>query len=278
MAHVEALNRFPLTGAQAEVLEDAYVGSGGIVGDRILVLRDTNLDPTQEHNRINQKRHRGLAQVAAKGQFNGKHDTVSITIPGDYRAMNIFIRQPEAATCYVNEFDDLTPLVDCGDTPAAQFSTYLGKPGIRLGQKMPDWLAPTPEEAANRKVAPIHIVTAATVRMLQHMGGTEEYGQERLRANMIVEADEPAFAELGWIGGLIVVENVPYYVDRATPRCLITGIDQETGENKKDIPKLFRDLPTIDGEAMIGVYAHPVLQPDVVGYISLGSEVSIHPA
>ena len=56
------INRFPLTGARAETLESAQLQAAGLVGDRLLVLYQT--DPTTGVNkRVSQKQIPSLATI-----------------------------------------------------------------------------------------------------------------------------------------------------------------------------------------------------------------------
>ncbi len=71
-------------------------------------------------------------------------------------------------------------------------------------------------------------------------------------------------------------------VSRPTERCPVPGYDQRTGTNRKDVPKLYRELPkSDDNKPIVGVYLYrmpsgrPANDKDTRPQIALGQELEL---
>lgn len=128
----------------------------------------------------------------------------------------------------------------------------------------PDVVLPT-----NRKNAPIHIVSRASVSALTERLGSdgEEDLSQRFRPNIVIDGDIEPFVEQRW--ETLRLGSATLKIIRPTLRCPIPGLDPRTGRNIGDIPKLYRDmdkLPNDQGipKAVFGVYAVPELNESTV--------------
>lgn len=119
-------------------------------------------------------------------------------------------------------------------------------------------------------IAPIHLLTTASLAELGRRVGDEELDRRRFRANLILEIpDCEPFVESEWVGkGLSIGERGPtLQVISPTERCAVTTFDPETLERNPTVHS------TIAGqrENFFGVYA-AVASP---GWVSVGDGVTV---
>jgi uncharacterized protein YcbX len=265
-----AIDQFPLTGARAVPLDEAALGPAGLTNDRQYVLYDaTEPAPAHKYNerppyvpdtyaRVSQRQEPGLAQLTATyGEPGGLyvwHDNTDIL------EINLMRDPAQAYSIFVGEFGDSTPCVDAGDDAADFFCSYLGREGIRLARKTDGWMSGEGVLPKDRANAPLHIVSADSVDALQ--GEQDVYfGHDRFRPGLV--ATSVGAIETRWIGRVIRIGEAYARVTRATERCPVPGTHQRTGENRKDVPRLYRGFPRgPNGKPAFGVYAYPLLEPD----------------
>lgn len=274
MFEVESLHEYPLTGGRAVDVSTSTINAAGLTGSRLFVLYDTAVDPREAPNRVSQKQFPRLARVVSQVAFGNR---LLYSVEGDELTGLVKFDYARGADTWVNEFGDLTPAVDAGDEVASQFAAYLGHDTVRLAFKSASWRHPEAVEAADRAVAPLHIVTTASVAALQERAGSAEFGAERFRPDIIIDTDEP-FIENGWVGCTLNIGGVEIKILRPTKRCPVPGYDQTTGENKKDVPKLYRALDKADGKPVFGVYGYPQFNSRDYGLIKVGDPVRVQDA
>jgi len=295
MAELIGINRFPLTGARAEALETANISLTGMVGSRELVIYDELLDPSQTDNRLSQKQLPLLATLTAsyKDELSDPEEypddtdeigRVIVEFPSETQIWSHPDMQD--TSCFVREFGDLTPCTfDSGDdiAPEGMFTItetlrwYLGHPSLRLARKKPSWLAGQHIEPAMRANSPLHIVTESSVNDLRAKADDPQFGVERFRADFVLGGDFAPHEEQAWIGKVLRIGEALIMLHRGTKRCPVPGYDQETGENKKDVPKLYGHLPKApdNKKPLFGVYGYPILNNGELAAMSLGNEVSL---
>jgi uncharacterized protein YcbX len=110
-------------------------------------------------------------------------------------------------------------------------------------------------------LAPLGILTTATLRRLADLYPQGRFDVRRFRMNLIVEVDADGFVENDWIGhSLGVGEEVSLPVTIADPRCVMTTLPQ--GDLPKD-PGILRtaaqynrvEIPGAGDYPCVGVYA-----------------------
>ena len=119
-------------------------------------------------------------------------------------------------------------------------------------------------------VAPVHLLSTASLAELGRRVGDDEIDRRRFRANLIVEvADGEAFTETSWIGkSLQVGQSGPVlHVISPTERCAVTTFDPETLERN---PEVHRTIAN-ERENFFGAYAI-VAAP---GWVSIGDEMTV---
>lgn len=288
MAEISELNVFPLTGAQAVNHDVVDVSVAGISGDRTFLLYDS-----ETRKRISQKQYPQLATVDA-WYFTEDHNVLGVSFPSGTDELatskDRFLEVDARWTredIEIDEFEQLTPSIDLGDGPAERFSKFLGYGAVRLARKAPFWTQGFADvdknladwkfgDVADRKVAPIHIVTTSSVEALQGMLEGSDFGPERFRANIVIDSDADPFSENDWVGKKICIAGLSIHILRTTARCPVPGYDQVTGENKKDVPKAYRDLPkTANNKPIFGVYGAAFLKPTERGTIGVGDRIDL---
>lgn len=105
----------------------------------------------------------------------------------------------------------------------------------------------------------ISVVNLASVRALEDVIGSP-VNSLRFRANLYIDG-APAWAELDWMGGDLLIGTARLRVVSPTVRCPATQVNPETAERDLDIPALLRRNY---GHVHMGVYAE----------VSAGGEVS----
>lgn len=272
MANIEIIGevlvaaRYPVPGVRGTEYgpgEDiVFTGSGGFQTDHQWVIYNSSIDPNEKSNRIGLIRHnKEFADVEARASLDFLHLYLRDGSPSSkpWIAVSSSFAGKEPVT--VNEYSDLTPCFDAGDVAAEKIADLLGIDEARLAVKSSVWLAglvgPKPEE---RRVAPLHIVTTATLEAIGNRLSATNYDYRRFRPNIIIQGQGlDAHDEQDWVGKSLVLENgFKIEIDRSTKRCAVPGYDPDTGENLKDVPKVYDRSEEIDGkiEPVIGVYGH----------------------
>jgi uncharacterized protein len=284
LAELLSIATYPLTGAREFEVDNSLVGPAGLPGDRVWVCY--SLDSTENvgeavvHKRVGRKE---CAELAALDARIHENDGSLVLSTGDGTQVTIVdpAKNAERQLVYVSEFGDLTPCYYAGDGALA-ISGLLQRPGMRLARKAPEWLKGDGIDPSSRKVAPIHIVNKASVEALAASRLAEEEGmvfdEKRFRPNFYVGGLDQ-FEEASWIGGIVAIGDVNCRITSPTPRCVVTGMDPESGRQMKDVPKVLRDAVGPSPRSKLGdfgVYAYPLVDgakpwPN----IALGDEVKL---
>ncbi|HSX30022.1 MAG TPA: MOSC N-terminal beta barrel domain-containing protein [Candidatus Saccharimonadales bacterium] len=272
MGEVAAVFTYPLTGAHGVDHHEAPVPVllGGLGGDRRFVLYNP-----ATNERVGMKQYPRLTCLRAENTADGALLVTSESpLPADGGK---FILSPMRGNVInVNEFGDRTPATDCGDYAAHFFSKFVDS-DVRLAKKEWRWSRGDTVHASARRVAPIHIVNAASVEALREGPKGVAVGPERFRPNLVVQGFEP-LAELNWRDTYLQIGNFAVRVTRATERCRVPGFDPDTGENLRDVPRLYKSFPHANedgtGSPVFGVYGYPVVK-SVDTYVSKGDHVTV---
>ena len=105
-------------------------------------------------------------------------------------------------------------------------------------------------------LAPVHLVTTATLEKLQELYPDGDFNPRRFRPNLLVQTDdEVGFVENDWVGKTVQIgEEVQLQIMRPCPRCVMTTLPQ------RDLPKDVGILRAAaqHNDANVGVYASVV--------------------
>jgi uncharacterized protein YcbX len=166
----------------------------------------------------------------------------------------------------------------CGDDPAvhAILSDRLGRPvelrdthaDARIEVTWPD-VQGLPLAGTNTEetlplgsfcdLAPVHLLTTATLERLNRTHPAGRFEPGRFRPNLLVETPTAGFVEDGWVGRVVAVGTVRLRVTARASRCVMTTLAQ---------PGLSADAGVLRAAvaanaAHAGVYAE-VIRPGVV--------------
>ncbi|GGQ76811.1 MOSC domain-containing protein [Couchioplanes azureus] len=94
----------------------------------------------------------------------------------------------------------------------------------------------------------------------------------RFRPNLVLTG-AGAWAEDTWVGGRLRIGETTYRVAEPSNRCLVTTIDQETGERGREPLRTLGRFRRRDGGLHFGVNLIPDLRPGDTGVIRVGESV-----
>jgi uncharacterized protein YcbX len=92
----------------------------------------------------------------------------------------------------------------------------------------------------------------------------------RFRPNIVVAGAAP-WAEDAWTGGRIRVGAAVFRVAKPNDRCVVTTVDQETGEKGREPLRTLGRYRNVNQELLFGTY----VIPDLLGTIAVGDPVSV---
>ena len=226
-----------------------------------------------------------LHSYPIKGGYRLDHDGVEVEIdgiPGDRRWL---VTDPDGSLITQT---DVARLGQVRSAPAGTGLT-LSAPGMPdltvagAGSEADDWLS----AALDRKVHlvrlerrppgenPLLVTTTASLgalndRLLESGSPEGPLPMTRFRPNVVL-SDVSPWAEDAWIGGRIRIGGLVFRVTEACERCVITTIDQETGERGREPLRVLARFRNIDQGLLFGVY----LAAEVPGRLAVGDTVEV---
>lgn len=271
--HIDALYRFPVKSLLGERVEQARFTERGVLGDRAY----------------------GLVDVADGTVASAKHPRKWGALLG---LSARFVTEPEPGApvppVVITLADGTELRSDDAGTDAA-LSDLLGREvrltseapaGIRFEEQWPaiEGLAPPEfiegtthayegEEPVSAidlgmlapgtffDLAPLHLLTRATLDRLTELGDGNDFDVLRYRPNVLVAGTEPGFAEDEWVGRSIGLgDDVRADVSMLTMRCVMTTLSQgELPEDRGTLRTVAkhhrREIPGLGTWACAGVYA-----------------------
>ena len=226
---VVALQRFPVKAMGVEALESVDVGATGLLGDREWAVYDAaGKLATGKHSR----RFRRMDPVfTASARRDGDHTV--ITLPDGRR---VVAGTPEAD---------------------ATLSEHFGEP-VTVRRET---------DVQHQDAATFSLVgTATLVELGRHEGDGRPLDPRHLRANLVVETDEP-YAEESWVGRDLTIGTVRLRLTEPIERCRMVGVAQVDLPERPGMLKAISEHHHLDA----GVYA-TVLQ---TGSIAVGDAVTV---
>jgi hypothetical protein len=104
--------------------------------------------------------------------------------------------------------------------------------------------------------------------------GEDPVPMTRFRPNLVVSG-APAWAEDDWLGRRLRIGEVVMRVASGCGRCLVTTIDQETGEQGREPLRVLGRGRRVGGAILFAVNLVPDLSPSVTGTIRLDDPVTV---
>ncbi|BCJ51955.1 molybdenum cofactor biosysynthesis protein [Actinoplanes sp. NBRC 14428] len=114
---------------------------------------------------------------------------------------------------------------------------------------------------------PVLLTTEASLGALR-----VDVPMSRFRPNVVVAGAEP-WAEDAWVGGRLRLGEVTFRVAGPCSRCVVTTIDQETGEAGREPLHTLGQLRNREGGLHFGVNLLPDITPGGTGVLRVGEAV-----
>ncbi len=225
---VGTIFRYPVKSMLGEVLDEAVIDDGGVLGDRAYALIDRETGKVASAKLA--RKWGGLLELSA-------------------RFMTAPRRNSPTPTVRIEWPDDTHVASNVGD-PDGKLSETLGR-RVTLTTTRPDSVSverldPLDPAGSIRDIghfmlrgkfadyAPIHLLTTATLAQLSALCPDIRFHARRFRPNLVIEtaAGRLGFVENGWVGKTVTIgDEVCLRISDPTPRCSVPTLAQ------KDIPK-----------------------------------------
>jgi uncharacterized protein YcbX len=261
VGRVAEIWRHPVKSMAGERIDEAEIGSHGIPGDRAYAVRDEVRGGIRGAKKIP-----ALMRCAAR-QRGGPGSAPEIALPDGTAIRADAAGANERLSQALGTPVTLWPLL-----PATELEHYRrGRPdhedvltelraifGREPDEPLPD-LSKFPPDLFQYEsppgtyfdVAPILLLTDATLKRLQQLAPASQVDVRRFRPNLVIASPEaPGFPEIGWVGRRLRAGAALLEIDVACPRCVMIthGFD--------DLPRDPSLMRTVVREAdqCVGVY------------------------
>jgi uncharacterized protein YcbX len=254
---ISAIATYPVKGCHRVEHDAADVEPWGLAGDRRWMMVDA------DGVGITQREEARLTQLVARDEPDG----VVLAAPGmaDLRVPFPHDGPPLA----VRVFRSKQP-VPARVAETAWSSEFLGRDATLVWQEDPR--GRTAEGLSLADGNPLLLSNTASLDALNDWlaeDGESPVPMTRFRPNLVVDG-APAWAEDGWIGGRVLVGDIPFLVASACSRCVVTTVDQETGEvGRQPLRALGRHRRYDDG-LLFGINLIPDIAPGETAVIRVG--------
>lgn len=257
--HVSALYVYPLKSARGVAVRSAEVRPEGLAHDRrwMVVGADDRV--------LTQREVPALARLRAEATARG----LRVTVPG---AAPVEAARPDASAprAAVAVWDDVVE-VRVADAAAPELAAWLGRPA-HLAYQPDDALRPVdPRYGRDADVVsladgyPLLLTTRASLEALNARLDAP-VPMDRFRPNVVVDG-AGAFEEDAW--QTVTIGGMRFRVAKPCARCVVTTVDQATGEAGKEPLRTLAGFRTRGGK----VYFGQNLVPEGGGRLAVGVAV-----
>lgn len=258
---ISSLHTYPVKGGHRLDHDAARVEPWGLAGDRRWMI----VDPDGV----------GITQRQAPA-LTGLH---AVPRPGGLLLSGFDIAEPEDGPKATLRVFRGKPALTARLAPAATafITDFLGRPA-RLAWLADPGVRPIQTHALpGDRVSfadgyPLLLTTTASLDAVNDWlleAGDEPVPMTRLRPNVVITGTRP-WAEDGWLGGRLRLGDVTFRAAKACSRCVVTTIDQETGEvGRQPLRALGRHRRYDDG-LLFGINLIPDLTAGQTGVIRVG--------
>jgi hypothetical protein len=225
---IASLHTYPVKGCHRLDHDEVGVDACGPAGDRRWMIVDAH------GVGVTQRRHPALATVRPQPRPDGG---LTLTAPG---RPDLHVPAPTGGTQAVRVFSDRDPAPAVPAAPAdAWLTALLGEPARLV------WLADPTGVNPDYQVSfadsyPILVATAASLDAVNDWlaeTGHDPVPMTRFRPNVVLTGT-PAWAEDAWPGTRLRLGAVTVRITTPSPRCVVTTVDQETGDKGRQPLKI----------------------------------------
>jgi uncharacterized protein YcbX len=272
-----SIHVYPLKGGSAVDLPGSRVEPWGLAGDRRWLLVD------RKDRFITQREHPELARLTARyvdvhGATRPSLAVSAVGRPGLMMPTPAISSGPSAPeTLTVTIWGSMVAAAAAGPEADAWFSAYLGEPTRLVYLDDPTQRTVDPAFGAPGDVVsfadgyPLLLTSTASLSQLNEWlseAGDQPVPMTRFRPNLVVTAHAP-WAEDGW--RRIRISSVMFRVAKPCGRCVVTTIDQATGERGKQPLRVLGQRRRFGSSLVFGQN----LIPDCPGEIRVGEPVEV---
>lgn len=230
--------RYPVSSLSGEMCSEAIIGSHGVQGDRQYAL----FDPATGSVAAPEKEARWRPALYLRSVIDAGGPKIGFP-DGSWH----YLVDPELRRMLGTHFG---------------FDVAIG----RYAELDPR-TASLPQVKNRYSLAPLHLVTTASLRELETMLPAVQIDQRRFRPNIVVDVrDATGFTEIFWIGDTIQLDGMVAKVTEPTKRCGMTLISQPGLDEEAEV---LRSIVRHAGRSL-GVYCE-VLVP---ARVDVGTSVS----
>lgn len=262
IGHIQQLWRYPVKGLAGESVQSSPCGPQGIAGDRAWAIWDVRRKEIQSckfRPELLRCRASYRDEVGSPLEIAFPEGSIrSSSDPAIHEAFSDLVGHP-------SELKSL-PSADALDffrryrKEGHDWLSELRETFTRLpGESLPEFLK-TPDEVAEFVglpgtfflVAPLHIVTSATMSYLKELHPESDWDIRRFRPNIVIETDTgEGLLEQGWLGRKIMVNGLEL-------NCIDTAV--RCGAVTRPLEELPRDASMLrsivkDADQNLGIYA-----------------------
>jgi uncharacterized protein YcbX len=266
---VASLHTYPIKGCHRLDHDAAGVEPWGLAGDRRWMVIDP--DGVGITQRITPLLTQLRVVPSAAGLVLDAPGMPTLEVPAPVDGLKEFVR--------VFRSKPLVPARIADD--AGWFDRFLGRPA------RPAWLGdPTARPIESHALEsdrvtfadgyPLLLTNAASLAALNDWlveGGDEPVPMTRFRPNVVVTGARP-WAEDDWLGGRLRIGDTIFRAAKSCARCVVTTIDQETGEPGRQPLRVLGQRRRVAGAVLFGINLIPDIGAGQTGVIHAGDELA----
>jgi uncharacterized protein len=266
--HVESLHTYPIKGCHRLDHDAAGVEPWGLVADRRWMIVDPDgVGITQRITPLLTQLHVVPTGDGLRLSAPGRPElAVGFPVDGPKELVRVFSSKPHVPALVADDdgwCEDFlgrpARLVWLGDTSARPIETH----------------ALDSDRVSFADGYPLLLTTTASLAALADWlveAGDEPVPMTRFRPNVVVTGAAP-WAEDDWLGGRLLIGDVSFRAAKACARCVVTTIDQETGEPGRQPLRMLGRHRRKDGGLLFGLNLIPDRGPGHGGLVRVGDAV-----
>ena len=236
---VASIHRYPVKSMAGERLDVAHVGPGGVIGDRVMALRDV------ETGQIASAKRPGRWGALLDCRASNEGGTVVVTLPGGNRLSlepgDRSLSQHLGREVVAERFERPGQGEYSAEWPDVEGYVWAGRDDtsypLNIGGD---------HSTGFVDLAPIHLTTTSALRTLRDADPSLRVDIRRFRPTFVVDTgDVEGFPELEWVGRTLAIGSARFSVTMPTLRCVMVTAAQG------DLPRqvgVLRTLLEINGE------------------------------
>lgn len=281
MASVQALFRFPVKSMAGEQVTTATLTPHGLLGDRRYALVDAESGGIA--SAADPRRWAALLRCRAR----------YVEEPGGEELPPVLIEMPDGTTVSSDDVgvdSVLSKALGRAVTLVPVPHEHGGDAMLLTAERVADqgyWLSVLDAYSALGNagerprpvignVAPLHLVTTATVRQVHRLAGGGSLGVGRLRANVVIDWPGTGFVENDWPSQTLTIGGIAIEVLMPTPRCVLPTLPTaDHPDRDRRLLQAARQnrilLAALGPSPCLGVYARPTTP----GTLSTGAPVAL---